>query len=97
MIYKLLIRPLAAIEIIDAFDWYDLQREGLGNKFLQQLDILYETLLQNPHTLSYYEKPIRQGKINRFPYIVVYEVFDSVIVVYSVFMAKQNPNKKRKS
>lgn len=97
MIYKLLIRPLATVEIIDAFDWYDLQKEGLGNEFLQELESFYKTLLQNPNTYSYYDKPIRQGKINRFPYILVYEVFDNTIVVYSVFMAKQNPNKKRKS
>ena len=97
MTYKLLIRPLATIEIIDAFDWYDLQREGLGSDFLQEVECFYKILLQNPNTYSYYDKPIRQGKINRFPYIVVYEVFDNTIVVYSVFMAKRNPNKKRKS
>src|SRR5687768_1522890 len=95
MTYKLEIRPLAVIEILEAYDWYELQREGLGMEFLQELEKIYTTLQRNPDTYSYYEKPVRQGKVKRFPYTVVYEIFDDTIVVYSVFMFKQDPSKKR--
>jgi plasmid stabilization system protein ParE len=95
MAYKIEIRPLAATEIIEAFDWYEIQKENLGFEFLDELDKFYKTLLRNPDTYSYYEKPVREGKIKRFPYTVVYELFDETIVVYSVFMAKQDPIKKR--
>ena len=95
MAYKLEIRPLATIEILEAYDWYELQREGLGLDFLDELESFYESMYRNPKTYSYYEKPIREGKIKRFPYTVVYEIFNTTIVVYSVFMAKQNPAKKR--
>ncbi len=95
MVYKIEIRPFAALEIIEAFDWYELQQEGLGLKFLSDLELLYSTLLINPHIYSYYEKPVRQGLLKKFPYQVVYEVLNEKIIVYSVFMAKQNPSKKR--
>ena len=95
MPYKIEIRPLAAIEIIEAYDWYELQRSGLGIEFLDELEIFYDSLIRNPETYSYYAKPVREGKVKRFPYTVVYEIFDEAIVVYSVFMAKQNPDKKR--
>lgn len=95
MQYKIEIRPLAAIEILDAFDWYEAQQNGLGVEFLEEMDAFYKTLYQNPLTYSYFEKPVRQGKINRFPYLVVYEVFESTIVIYSVFMHQQHPGKKR--
>ena len=95
MQYKIEIRPLATIEIIEAYDWYELQHEGLGLEFLNELETFYNSLLRNPHIYSYYEKPVREGKINRFPYTVIYEVFDTVIIIYSVFMAKQDPSKKR--
>jgi len=95
MPYTIEVRPLAAIEILDAFDWYEEQLEGLGSEFLEELDRLYDTLNINPFTYSFYEKPVRQGKINRFPYTVVYEIFDQVIVIYSVFMFRQDPEKKR--
>ena len=93
--YKLELRSLAALEVIEAFDWYELQRQGLGIDFLNELEIFYQKLLQNPHTRSYYQKPVHSGKIERFPYVVVYEIFNEVIIVYSVFMAKQNPARKR--
>lgn len=95
MAYKIEIRPLAAIEILEAYDWYELQREGLGLEFLDELEIFYDSLFRNPETYSYFDKPVRQGKIKRFPYTVVYEIFNTTIVIYSVFMAKQNPDKKR--
>ncbi len=95
MAYKIEVLRLAAIEIIEAFDWYETQKESLGFDFLDELDQFYKTLLRNPHTYSYYEKPVREGKIKHFPYTVVYELFDETIVIYSVFMAKQDPAKKR--
>jgi hypothetical protein len=95
MAYKIEIRSLAVIETIEAFDWYEMQREGLGYKFFDELEKFYHSLLLNPNTYSYYKKPVRQGTLNRFPYTIVFEVFDETIVIFSVFMYRQNPDKKR--
>ena len=95
MAYKIEIRPLATIEIFEAYDWYELQREGLGIEFLMELEIFYATIQRNPDIYSYYQKPVRHGSIERFPYKVVYETFEEVIVIYSVFMYRQDPDKKR--
>ena len=97
MVYKVEIRPLATIEILEAYDWYEMQREGLGLEFLMELEIFYSTLQRNPDTYSYYQKPVRHGSLDRFPYTVVYETFDDIIVIYSMFMCRQNPDKKRSS
>ena len=95
MDYKLEIRPLATIEIIEAHDWYELQREGLGLEFLDELEQFFQSLLRNPHSYTYYDEPVREGKISRFPYTVVYEVITASIVVYSVFMTSKDPSSKR--
>jgi plasmid stabilization system protein ParE len=95
MNYKLQVRQLAAREIIEAYDWYELQKEGLGEVFLTELDIFYESLFRNPFTYSFYQEPIRQGKIGRFPYVLVFEVVENTIVVYSVFMTKRNSDYKK--
>jgi len=44
MFYNLEVRPLAAIEIIEAYDWYELQETGLGWEFLNELETFYRTL-----------------------------------------------------
>jgi plasmid stabilization system protein ParE len=97
MPYKIEVRPLATIEILEAYDWYESAKEGLGTEFLNELEDFYESLHRNPNIYSYYNRPVRQGSINRFPYMVVYEFFadSNTIVIYSVFMAKQDPAKKR--
>ena len=95
MVYKIEVRPLAALEIVEAYDWYELQSEGLGFSFLEELEAFYNSLLRNPANYSYFDKPVKEGRIKRFPFTVVYEIFENFIVVYSVFMAKQNPDKKR--
>jgi len=95
MPYKIQIRPLAKVEIFEAYDWYEDQRDGLGLEFLEELESFYNSLLRNPNSYSFYKEPVRQGRINRFPYTVVFEVIDMSIVVYSVFMIRQDPSKKR--
>jgi toxin ParE1/3/4 len=95
MAYKLEIRPLATMEVFEAFDWYELQREGLGVEFLDELETFYSSMLRNPSSYGFFDKPVRQGKINRFPYVVVFEIFDESVAVYSVFMTRQDPVKKR--
>jgi len=95
MAYKLEIRPLATMEVLEAYDWYELQREGLGVEFLDELGTFYTGILRNPTSYGFYDKAVRQGKMNRFPYLVVFEIFDESVVVYSVFMSKQDPSKKR--
>jgi toxin ParE1/3/4 len=95
MNYKIEFRALATLEVIEAHDWYELQREGLGHEFLDAVEMFLNTLQINPEIYSYYEAPVRQGSLARFPYTVVYEIFEKTIVVYSVFMEKQSPDKKR--
>lgn len=79
--YKLEVRPLATIEILEAYDWYESAREGLGLDFLNELENFFDSLINNPKTHSYFEKPVRQGILKRFPYVVIYEIFDSTIVI----------------
>ena len=43
MDYNLEIRPFATIEIVEAYDWYESKKEGLGIDFLNELKILRES------------------------------------------------------
>ena len=89
------IRPLATLEVLDAYDWYESQSEGLGSRFLEELEDFYTAITANPAIHSFYLESVQQGTLHKFPYTVLYEAFDNTIVVYSVFMKKQNPSKKR--
>jgi hypothetical protein len=80
----------------DAYDWYEAQRQGLGEIFLTELDICYKKIQTNPTVNSKVKKNYRQGRLLRFPYVVVYEIIRADIVVLSVFHTRRNPGHKFK-
>ncbi len=91
------VRPLALADLHEAYIYYNSVKENLGEKFLEELQTLFDKIESNPFIFSYTNQSIRQAKLRRFPYDVIYEVHDNEIIIYSIFMAKQNPNKKRTS
>ena len=97
MIFTLVLRPLALTDLQAAYDYYNSISENLGEEFLKELQNFLDKIQGNPFIHSYVKEPIRQGKIKRFPYHVIYEVKEQNILIYSIFMTEQNPDKKRTS
>lgn len=97
MVYTVELRPLALADLHEAYSYYNSVKENLGEQFLEELQKLLDKLESNPFIFSFANRSIRQAKLHRFPYDVVYEVHNNSVIVYSIFMAKQNPNKKRTS
>ena len=95
MAYKIEVRPRANLEVLEGIVWYESKRDGLGEEFLEEFELFCDTLMANPFICSYLDGSTRQGRLNRFPYCVVYEVEDDVIYIYTVFMSAQDPAKKR--
>jgi len=94
MTYEVELTKRAVREARTAFLWYEDQQNGLGDRFLKTLFAFYVELGVNPLNHSYFKKNIRHGKLYKFPYVVVYEVFENKVVVLSVFMTRRNPKRK---
>ena len=92
MIYKLIIRPEARADLLDAFMWYQEQREGLGFDFKLCVDQVISSLQRNPliHKIVYQE--IRRAVTKRFPFGVFYIVEKEKIVVLAVSHARRDPD-----
>lgn len=48
MRYQLIFHPLAHQDISDAYNWYEDKLEGLGERFLSELDKFYDKLEAAP-------------------------------------------------
>ena len=48
MTYQVIVRPEAAREIQEAFDWYEGRGEGLGLEFLRAADACLSGVRRNP-------------------------------------------------
>lgn len=87
----------ASLEMQNAYDWYEMQQIGLGEKLFSILDEYFELICKNPFQNPIIYKKKRAVFIQDFPYQIIYAVYDTKVIVYSVFHTKRNPKiwKKR--
>ena len=91
MSYRIEIREEADAEIFDAYHWYEQQLTGLGQRFINELEIVLEKITSNPLHYKIATSIYRQAAIKSFPFVVYFEVNDNAIIVYSVFHTKRKP------
>ncbi len=94
MTYELEIKAEANFEIIQSYLYYEAKIVGLGDKFENQLEEYFDRITKFPFHYEVKRKPYREAFIKKFPFIIIYEVIDNKVVVYSVFNTNRNPSKK---
>lgn len=87
-------RPQARNDVLEAADWYDRQREGLGDEFIEEVLAVFDALEVNPlqYCRRHPTKSIRWRYPKRFPYRVIYEVIDEerLVVIAAVIHAARH-------
>jgi hypothetical protein len=63
----LILRPAARVDALEARDWYNLQRQGLGSEFAIALEQMLDRIRDNPETYAAEPNGVRRAKLNRFP------------------------------
>ena len=98
MIYNLIIKEEGFAEIEDAFSYYQKQIEGLGIRFIQELELHLNNVHKNPLHYSFFlgEKPFRSYALQHFPFSIIYEVTEKDVIVFSIYHQHQNPSKLSK-
>lgn len=71
----------ARADIQRAFVWYETQREGLGERFVEQVRTTIERVALNPEGYSKIVKDARKAEVEKFPYSVWFRVKDGVLVI----------------
>jgi mRNA-degrading endonuclease RelE of RelBE toxin-antitoxin system len=94
MKWQVVARPQARDDILEAAEWYDAQREGLGDEFVEEVLRVLNALESNPllHCRRHPNKNIRWRYPKRFPYRVIYEVIEEahVVIVAAVIHAARH-------
>lgn len=86
--YEVVVTPTADQETLDAFEYYEQQLAGLGERFLQALESRYADLATKPDNYSILaDDPhgvLRDVSLKRFPFNVIFEIVDDQVIVYSI-------------
>ena len=91
MSLPVIINPLAELDIAEARLWYESQREGLGDEFLDCLDESLELIRRMPEVHARVFQELRRTFIRRFPYGVFYRIDSDQITVVAVYHGRRHP------
>lgn len=90
MSYNLVIQSEAIIDIQEAFEWYEEQNSGLGFDFIEEVENGYDKICNHPKYYIAINTHFRRLKINRFPYLIVYEIQKDSVIIIAVKHAGRN-------
>ena len=76
--------------------WYAEQRNGLQVEFLISFEDSIVKIQINPRGYQLRVGKARYSLMHRFPYKIIYKVYDYEIKIYGVFHVRRNPNLIRK-
>jgi len=87
------LRPEAEADIEEAALWYEKQREGLGQDFLDELLSAINAISEDPHIFPVVHRNTHRAIIHRFPFGVYYRVEDDLIVVVAAMHGSRHPRR----
>lgn len=96
---KFIIRELAIQDTVRIVEWYQAIQPSLANRFLEELDHLYDLIEKYPLSGRTYKKHLREIGMSRFPFVILYEYDDSIgkaLIVHGLFHYNMRQSKKRK-
>ena len=93
MAFKIEITEPAKQDIEKAISYYNDKTNGLAERFYKQFEEAIKKIKLHPHYYSYYKKPFRRILFKDFPYLVIYKIYENVIVVTGVLPEMIYPKK----
>lgn len=87
----LVIRPEAQADLLEARDWYNRQRTGLGEQFVEAVEHFFERVRTDPNLYAQAFKEVRRGRLRRFPYVVYYRALADRTEVLAVLHGSRHP------
>jgi plasmid stabilization system protein ParE len=92
MNYALAFRPEVSEDLREAYRWYENQKVGLGEDFLNCVDQAVNRLSVMPEAYAVVYRDVRRILVQRFPYAIYFRVVSSRVIVTAVFHSRRAPS-----
>jgi plasmid stabilization system protein ParE len=92
MSHGLIVGPEAEQDIAHAFAWYEARQGGLGLRFLEELELVFERIRHRPLEAPVLYRGTRRILTREFPYGVFYLASGEEITVLAVAHHAQDPS-----
>lgn len=96
MKYQVIFHPIAEKEYREAYQWYEDQLKGLGDRFEQNVETKLNQIVYKPLLHPKKRGAFRETKVDTFPYQIVYKIYEKgkIIFISSIYHSSRNPKKK---
>ena len=82
----------AAMELDDAFNYYQYEQENLGYRFINKFTDAIELIKFYPNGWHRLSKKLRRCLIKNFPYGIIYQIRENEIIIVAVANLHRKPN-----
>jgi len=93
---RVVFRPQARDELLEAQHWYEERLPGLGLEFARTVDAAIAAIERFPEAFAQIHADFRQCVLRRFPYSIVYRPSTAEIVVVAVHHQRRHRDSWRK-
>ena len=93
MSLKIIVSKTAARDIEQGIDYYKLQQKGLGRQFENLVHTTFKNIQKYPNAASFAYEDVRYKVMDKFPYIILYELNKTNIYILRVFNTYLSPDK----
>ena len=80
-------------DVLSSAEWYDGRNPTLGQDFVERVRLATTRIIEDPERRSPVEYGLRYWPVERFPYVVLYDVTASEVLLVGVMHTSQQPQK----
>jgi len=85
------LHPKAEEDLGELLDYYYQIDPHLEMKFIDSLDLTFENILNFPNMYQHQTETSQKVFMNKFPYVVIYEQYENIIMILAIFHTSRNP------
>jgi toxin ParE1/3/4 len=90
MVSKVIIKPLAVLDIDEILEWYEQKSKGLGKRFYLHFQLAIDSIVKDPDAYFNITPQVRRVLLKNFPFKVFYTVSNNTIFILGVLHAKRS-------
>lgn len=88
---RIVFRPEAQADMLEAQAWYEERAAGLGMDFARALEVALMNAVRRPESFPVCEGQLRRVLLRRFPYVLFQRLKGEEFLVVAVFHHRRDP------
>jgi toxin ParE1/3/4 len=81
----------AEVDLENSYQYYAEESQNLAESFFKQISSGLEVVKKNPGSFPFAYKDVRKFVVKKFPFVIYYQLNESVIRVIAIFHTSRNP------